>query len=161
MREYVLETEQTLRAPIERVFEFFGDAGNLEAITPPWLKFRVLTARPIQMRPGAMIEYALRMHGIGFGWRTEITAWEPPREGRGGGARFVDEQRRGPYRQWIHEHTFERVRGEDGSEQTRVRDRVRYAMLMGWAVHGWFVRPQLETIFAYRAEATRRLIEGG
>lgn len=156
MREYILQIEQTLHAPIERVFEFFGDAGNLEAITPPWLEFRVVTLRPTEMRTGAMIEYAMKLHGIGFAWRTEITAWEPPRDGR---ARFVDEQRRGPYRRWIHEHTFERMRGQSGSERTLVRDRVRYAMMMGWAVHGWFVRPRLERIFAYRAKATRRLIE--
>lgn len=159
MREYVLRTEQTLRAPIGRVFEFFGDAGNLEGITPPWLQFRITSARPIQMRVGAMIEYALRLHGIGFSWRTEITAWEPPVEGRAGRARFVDEQRKGPYQQWIHEHTFESVRLEDGTEGTLVRDCVRYKVMMGWAVHGWFVRPRLESIFAYRTEATRRLIE--
>lgn len=161
MTEYILRTEQTLRAPIGRVFEFFGDAGNLEAITPPFLRFRVLTPRPVEMRPGAIIEYALKLHGIGFGWRTEITAWEPPVDERGDGrtARFVDEQRKGPYRQWIHEHTFAAVRLEDGSEGTVVRDCVRYRVMMGWAVHGWFVRPRLEEIFAYRGEATRRMVE--
>jgi ligand-binding SRPBCC domain-containing protein len=157
MAEFVFQIEQTLASPIERVFAFFGDAGNLEAITPPWLKFRILTPRPIPMRAGAIIDYSLRLHGIPFRWRTEITAWEPPAGGR---ARFQDEQRRGPYRQWIHEHTFETVRMEDGTEGTVVRDCVRYKVMMGWAVDAWLVRPQLERIFDFRAETTRRLIEG-
>ncbi len=155
MREHLLTTEQTLRAPLERVFAFFADAGNLEAITPPFLKFHVETPGPIEMKPGALIDYSLRLHGVRFGWRTRISVWEP-------GVRFVDEQIKGPYSLWVHEHTFEPVPGDPS--RTRVSDAVRYAHA-GWVleplVHRVFVRPRLEEIFAFRAEATRRLIEGG
>jgi len=91
MREHVLEREQRLPGPPERVFEFFADARNLEAITPPWLRFRVVTAGKIEMREGALIEYRLRLHGIPVRWRTRIEEWEP-------GRRFVDAQLSGPYR---------------------------------------------------------------
>ena len=72
MREHVLEREQRLPGPPERVFEFFADARNLEAITPPWLRFRVVTAGEIEMHEGALIEYRLRLHGFAVRWRTRI-----------------------------------------------------------------------------------------
>lgn len=146
---HTLTTSQVLRAPIERVFEFFSDASNLEAITPPFLNFRILTPLPIQMREGALIDYALKLHGLPIRWRTKITAWEPNR-------RFIDQQIKGPYSLWIHEHTFTPT--PDGG--TLVKDTVTYAHPGGALVHKYFVRPRLEQIFAYRAEATIRLIEG-
>jgi ligand-binding SRPBCC domain-containing protein len=139
-----LETRLFLPRPLEIVFPFFSDAGNLETLTPPWLRFEIVTPRPIAMCAGALIEYRLRLHGIPVRWQSEITAWEPPH-------RFVDEQRRGPYRAWIHEHTFTESQG--GSE---VRDFVRYAAPGGWLVDRLFVRHDVRRIFEYR---TRKLQE--
>ena len=141
---FTLETRLFLPRPLETVFPFFADAGNLETITPPWLRFEILTPRPIAMRAGALIEYCLRLHGIPVRWQSEITAWEPPH-------RFVDEQRRGPYRTWIHEHTFTESKG--GCE---VRDFVRYAALGGWLADRLFIGHNVRRIFEYRA---RRLQE--
>lgn len=145
---YFIETDIVVGRPIEDVFAFFADAGNLERLTPPWLRFEILTPRPIAMRVGALIDYRLRVRGLPLRWRSEITAWEPP-------YRFVDEQRRGPYRLWIHEHTFETV---DGG--TRVRDRVEYAAPGGWIVQRLFVGPDLKRIFDYRTEALGRVFGG-
>ncbi|HKJ25321.1 MAG TPA: CDP-paratose 2-epimerase, partial [Myxococcota bacterium] len=64
MRVHVLEREQLVRAPVERVFEFFSNAENLEAITPGFLGFRILTPTPIEMRKDAIIEYRLRLVGF-------------------------------------------------------------------------------------------------
>ncbi len=133
-----------LPRPIGEVFSFFADAGNLEVITPPWLRFEILTPRPIVMRAGALIDYRLRLHGVPLRWRSEITVWDPPR-------RFVDEQRRGPYRRWIHEHTF--AERDGGCE---VRDLVRYRVPFGAAADRLFVRRDVGRIFEYRA---RRLAE--
>jgi ligand-binding SRPBCC domain-containing protein len=152
MREFTLHVEQTVRAPLERVFAFCSNTENLERITPPRMCFRIQTARPIEMRAGTMIDYSLKLHGIGFRWKSEITVWAP----NGTPARFVDEQRKGPYRYWIHEHVFERARDDAGA--TVVTDHVRYAVPGGAIVDAMIVRPQLERIFAYRADATRRLI---
>src|SRR3954468_23005074 len=99
-----------LPRPVTEVFMFFAEPGNLETLTPPWLRFHILTPQPILMRAGARIDYRLRVHGLPVRWQSEITAWEPP-------VRFVDEQRRGPYRVWVHEHTF-----EEGDGGTEVRD---------------------------------------
>jgi ligand-binding SRPBCC domain-containing protein len=142
VREF--KSELWLPLPPEAVFPFFGNAANLDAITPPWLHFRILTPLPIVMREGTVIDYRLKVHGISLRWRTRISAWQPPH-------RFVDEQLRGPYRQWIHEHTFEPC--NDG---TLARDGVRYAVPFDALLHRWFVRPDIERIFEFRAAELKR-----
>ncbi len=135
---FTLTATQWLARPVAEVFPFFADAGNLDALAPAWLRFEILTPGPIEMRVGARIDYRLRLRGLPLRWQSEITAWQPPN-------RFVDEQRRGPYRAWIHEHTFEERGGG-----TLVRDRIQYAVFGGELVERLFVRRDLEKIFAYR-----------
>ena len=129
-----------LPRPREEIFAFFSDARNLDAITPPWLRFQMVSAGAVPMKPGALIDYKLRVHGFAIRWRTRITEWDPP-------FRFVDEQLRGPYRLWVHEHEFE---PRDGG--TLVRDRVRYAVPFDFLVHKLFVARDVTRIFAYRSE---------
>lgn len=138
MRIREFHCEQWVPQPLEKVFPFFADAANLQLITPPWLNFEIATPQPIEMAVGTMIDYRLRIRGIPARWRSEITEWEPPR-------RFVDEQRRGPYRLWRHEHTFE---ARDGG--TLCRDHVKYAVPFDFLTHRWLVRPDIERIFAWR-----------
>ena len=130
---YRLTTELRVAAPLDDVFAFFADAFNLEAITPPWLNFRVLTAPPIDMREETLIDYKLRLHGLPIRWRTRIEVWEPP-------LRFVDRQLRGPYRLWRHEHTFV----AEGDE-TLVRDQVDYRVPGGSLIHRLFVARDVRT----------------
>ena len=147
MKTFDFERSTILPLPRESVFDFFSRAENLELLTPPWLSFRILTPRPIQMYEGALIDYQLRLHGIPLRWRSEITVLEPPH-------RFVDEQRQGPYRLWVHEHRFTEV---DGG--TKVEDRVRYAVLGGALVARLFVTPDVRRIFDYRQKRLRDLFE--
>jgi ligand-binding SRPBCC domain-containing protein len=114
MRVHVLQREQRLPAATDVVFPFFADAANLEAITPPLLRFRVVTPGPIEMGAGTFIQYALRLRGLPVRWDTLIQAWEPPH-------RFVDVQVRGPYRLWHHTHELEPL---DGGSATLMRDNV-------------------------------------
>jgi ligand-binding SRPBCC domain-containing protein len=148
MSVHVLAREQLLDSRPEDVFAFFGDALNLEAITPPWLGFRVVTPQPIEMAPGTLIEYRLRLHALPIRWRTTIAAWDPPR-------RFVDVQLRGPYRLWHHTHDFEPAPGG----RTLMRDTVRYALPfgpLGAVAHRLLVRRDLARIFDFRqAEVAR------
>ena len=147
MSEHVLEREQLVAAPPATVFAFFAEARNLERITPPWLRFAVLTSGRIEMAVGTSIAYRLRLHGVPVRWTSRIEEWEP---GRG----FVDRQVRGPYRLWHHRHEFSAL---DGG--TVVRDRVRYALplgIVGAIAHALFVRRDLERIFDFRREAVRR-----
>jgi len=140
MKIFIFESELQLARPVSEVFPFFADARNLQALTPDWLNFEVLTPGPVELRVGALIDYRLRVHGLPLRWRTHIKVWEPPR-------RFVDEQLRGPYRQWVHEHTFTERNGG-----TLARDVVHYAVPGGALVNRLFVRRDVERIFAFRRE---------
>ena len=141
---HVLTREQRLEGTPEEVFPFFADAGNLEAITPPWLSFHVVTPRPIDMRVGALIEYRLTLHRLPISWLTRIEEWVP-------GERFVDAQLQGPYKLWHHTHEF----APDGPGHTVMRDTVRYALPfapLSEVAHRAVVARDLERIFDYRRD---------
>ncbi len=138
MKLYEFTTSLWVPADIDRVFEFFSQAENLERLTPPFLKFRILTPTPVTMRVGTIIDYRLSLRGVPITWQSEITVWQPP-------SRFVDEQRRGPYRRWRHTHAFER---RDGG--TLVTDHVEYATWGGALVNALVVAPDLARIFRFR-----------
>ena len=140
MKTFLFEKQRTLERSITEVFEFFSDAHNLAVITPPQLRLEVLTPAPVEMLPGTRIDYRLRLRGIPIRWQSEITDWNPPHG-------FVDEQRRGPYRLWRHIHTFDET--ENG---VVVGDSVAYAVWGGGLVNKFFVRPDIEKIFAYRSK---------
>ncbi len=136
---WMLRAEQRIDRPIHEVFDFFSRAENLEVLTPDRLRFEIITPTPIDMHAGTVIDYKLRIRGMPVRWRTEIPVWDPPH-------RFVDEQQRGPYRWWIHEHTFE----ADG-DNTIMRDTVRYGVPGGTLIHTLFVKRDVRAIFRYRA----------
>ncbi len=141
MNVHVLEREQVLPGAPDEVFPFFADARNLEAITPPLLRFEVVTPEPIEMGPGTIIQYRLRLHGVPVSWLTSIQAWDPPH-------RFVDVQIRGPYALWHHTHTF-----EPHPDGTLMRDVVKYAVPLGplgVLADRLFVRRDVEAIFDFR-----------
>jgi ligand-binding SRPBCC domain-containing protein len=150
---HVFRRELRLDAPPAVVFPFFADARNLEAITPPLLRFRLLTPEPVSMGVGTFLQYALRLHGVPVRWDTLIQEWDPPR-------RFVDVQVRGPYRLWHHTHELVAV---DSGAATLMRDTVRYALplgVLGEIARRTVVRRDLEAIFAYRAERVPGLVAG-
>jgi ligand-binding SRPBCC domain-containing protein len=147
--EHQLECRDEIPLPIEQVFAFFSDAGNLEVLTPPALQFEIVTPQPIAMRSGTVIDYRLRLLGIPFLWQSEITEWNPPHA-------FVDEARRGPYASWHQRHTFASSAGGG----TIVADRVRYTLPfspLGDLAYP-FVRWQLRAIFAFRRQAMRETL---
>jgi ligand-binding SRPBCC domain-containing protein len=143
-----LERVTWLPRPIDEVSRFFSDPANLERITPPELRFRILTPQPIELCRGALIDYRLALFGIPFAWRTEISCWELPH-------RFVDRQVEGPYRLWIHTHEFAAERGG-----TRMRDDVEYVLPLGRVglIGRRIVGRQLDRIFDFREAAIQRLL---
>lgn len=154
MRVYKLQREQWVASPPPRIFPFFAQPENLALITPPSLRFRLLTPGPVAMEKGRIIDYTIRVMGLPVRWRTLITHYEPP-------SCFVDEQLAGPYSFWHHTHRFE---PRDGG--TRLYDEVRYALPMalpgpaGTLVHALYVQPYLERIFDYREQVFTGLFGG-
>lgn len=145
MRVFSLHSQVWLPRPLSEVFPFFAEARNLEALTPPWLRFDVLAPEPVQMAAGVTIDYRLRLRGLPIRWQSEITTWDPP-------SLFVDEQRRGPYRLWIHQHRFSETGGK-----TLAEDSVQYAVPGGWLADTLVVRRDLRGIFEYRRERMRQI----
>jgi len=142
---YELTTWIWLPLPRPAAFAFFSDAGNLERITPAMLRFHVLTPQPIDMRQGTLIDYRISLRGLPMTWRTEITRWDPP-------VAFADTQLRGPYKTWVHTHTFEE---QDGG--TLISDRVLYELpgpaFIGHLANRLLVQRDVTSIFGYRHHA--------
>jgi len=144
MKEFILETQQSISKPKEEVFEFFSNAENLEFLTPDFLNFNILTKLPIKMNAGTEIEYKLKLYGIPIKWKSLITSWQPFDS-------FVDEQIKGPYAKWVHTHIFESI-----GTTCLIKDRVNYKVLGDSLTNKLFVSSNLKTIFQYR---TKRLME--
>ena len=149
-RLHQLSRIQLVGRPLPEVFAFFSDAANLEALTPPFLRFRILTPMPIELRAGSQLDYRISLFGVPVRWRTRITDWQPR-------VRFVDEQESGPYAIWRHTHEFE-PRGN----ATLMRDVVVYAEPfgpVGTVAHVLFVQRTLDRIFDFRRDAIARLLD--
>ena len=143
-RSRVLRAALWVPQPPQEVFPFFADAHNLEELTPPWLRFEVRTPSPVAMHEDARIEYRLRICFVPVRWTTRIVQWDPPQC-------FADEQLRGPYRRWVHVHTF---LPRDGG--TELGDRVELEPPGGPLaplVFRWFVRRDVQRVFEYRQRA--------
>lgn len=141
MHRYHLARETWVSAPIHEVFDFFSRAENLETITPPWLKFHIITPLPIEMGEGTLIAYSLRIRGLPVHWLSRIERWHPPFE-------FVDAQIRGPYKRWVHRHLFAEENGG-----TRIKDSVELELpfgALGAVTYRWLVSRDLKSIFDFR-----------
>jgi ligand-binding SRPBCC domain-containing protein len=138
-----LHSKTLVKENRDSLFEFFCNAENLAVLSPPWLRFEIVTPTPIEMEEGKIIDYKLKIHGIPIKWRTEITEWNPPFS-------FTDVQLIGPYSTWIHQHKFEEV-----DEGVLMHDLVQFKS-PGWflepIVHKLFVKNDLIKIFRYRIE---------
>lgn len=143
-----LRRTEIVPGSLEQVFAFFKDPYNLEALTPPWLAFRVDSSTDRTVRVGTEIAYSLRLHGFPMRWRSRISEYAE-------GEYFADEMLSGPYKRWYHRHLFRSVPG--GVE---IEDVVEYTLPfgpLGRLAHAVAVRRQLEQIFDYRAAQTARL----
>jgi len=143
MAIYKMIRKQVIPADIATLWDFFKDPSNLTEITPSYMNFVIKTMDTSDdIYAGQMITYSVApIAKIPLFWMTEITAVEKHRY-------FIDEQRRGPYKMWHHQHHFTTT--EKGVEMT---DIVHYELplgILGQLAHWLFVKRQLNQIFNYR-----------
>lgn len=139
----VFSTKVIIPSVLEEVFHFFSDARNLEKITPPWLKFKVLSQSTDTIGEGTEFEYSLKVRGFPVQWRSQILQWKE-------NERFVDQQLKGPYKKWEHLHLF-----EQHEKGTLMLDQVDYALPFGRFgdfFGGWYVDRDVREIFEYRKQ---------
>ncbi len=150
MAQHILTRDLTLDLPIDQVFEFFSNAGNLEKITPPELNFQITTPQPFDIKKDTLIDYKLKLRGIPISWQTIISEWDPPYS-------FTDTALKSPYKQWIHRHTF--TTNKNGG--TDMKDEVRYRLPFepfGDLMH-WYVKGELEYIFDFRQKSVEEILQ--
>jgi ligand-binding SRPBCC domain-containing protein len=148
---YQLKRQQLVKTDMATCWDFFSSPGNLQKITPKYMGFDVLTEVPEKMYEGLMIEYRVRpLLGIPMNWITEITHVKEHQF-------FVDEQRKGPYRIWHHEHHFETV--DNG---VLMSDIVSYELpfgSLGKIVHPILVQRKLNEIFDFRFDVVEEIFK--
>ena len=141
--------EQTLPITIEEAWNFFSSPKNLNLITPPDVKFKILNDVPEQITAGTMIYYQISPFlNLKFKWVTEISVVSHHNH-------FFDEQRKGPYRIWHHEHYFTKT--DSGVLMT---DKVFYDIgksVFGWMAGKLVVDKKVKNIFAFRRKKLEEL----
>jgi len=144
-----LQFEQFLPISLEEAWDFFSSPKNLNRITPGDVKFKILNEVPEKMYPGTMIMYDISPFlNIHFNWVTEITIVKDHEY-------FVDEQRKGPYRIWHHEHHFAKA---DGG--VLMTDKLYYSIgksIFGWLAGKLFIHKKVAAIFEYRKKQLEEL----
>jgi ligand-binding SRPBCC domain-containing protein len=137
-----LKQSQTLPVDREVLWEFISVPQNLNKITPPDMAFEIIGESPEKTYTGLLLEYRVKVPLLGWStWLTEIKYVQE-------GVSFMDEQRVGPYKLWLHTHKLEDV---DGG--TRMTDDIRYIVPfgpIGWIANALFVGRTLRRIFDYR-----------
>lgn len=143
-----LEQEQFLPITLNEAWDFFATPKNLNEVTPDDLVFEITSNVPDKMYEGLMITYKIKpLLNISINWCTEITHIKDMHF-------FVDEQRKGPYNIWHHEHHFKAVEGG-----TLMTDILHYDIgkwIFGWVAGKLFIDKQVEKIFSYRYKALEK-----
>lgn len=138
-RTYRLNTSQIVRLSQVESFEFFKDPCNLFEITPDWLDLRITECSNKSVYEGAEFDYFIKVFGFRLLWRSRILDFNPPE-------RFTDIQLIGPFRNWHHLHTFEKL-----DKGTLLKDFVTYQLPFYAIPFHLLVKCRLVNIFSYRA----------
>lgn len=148
MKIYTMENSLIVNAPISEVWEFFSNPNNLAVLTPPKFKLQFVQEPPSSMFTGQRISYSLSpFPGFRTRWEGEIKEVAKLK-------RFIDEQQKGPFAYWRHEHLF--FHNEEGTE---VRDHLQYALpfgAIGTAFHP-FVKGKMTEMFTYRNDKVKKI----
>ncbi|MEX1361691.1 MAG: SRPBCC family protein [Nannocystaceae bacterium] len=150
MQHFVRELE--IRASAHTVFAFHEAPNAFERLQPPWQRSEIVTP-PSSLEVGTRVVVRVK---VGPLWQTieaEHVEYEP-------GRMFADTMRRGPFRYWLHRHVVTPI----DSTRCTLTDDVTYALPfgpVGQLLGGWFARRELDRLFDFRHEVTRKACEAG
>ena len=149
-----LEFTTEIAAPLAMVWAFYDNIETLPQITPRGTRIAVPDP-PSVLREGVRFMLIVRQPPffVPIRWETIITVHRPP-------TLFVDEQGKGPFAFWRHEHLFEEI----SPTRTRLRDTITYRPPfgpLGWIADRLVLRSLLRSMFAFRHAATRKALEIG
>lgn len=142
--------ESVFDAPADVVFAFHERPDAFTLLLPPWQTTEILQP-PTSLAVGTRVKMRARFGPVWKAIEAVHLAYEP-------GKSFTDEMVRGPFAKWVHRHEVEPREGG----KSLLRDDVEYEVPLGIAgrvVAGWFVRREIERLFAFRHEVTRRYVE--
>jgi ligand-binding SRPBCC domain-containing protein len=137
-----------VRAPLATVADFHSQADSMAAITPPFIPTQMLHTPP-RLKEGDEMVFRMWLGPIPVRWRAVISRVSP--------TGFSDEQLEGPFRHWVHRHSF-----VSADEQiTEVVDEVQATIKwhLWWGPVGLAMWLGLPVLFAYRGWKTRQLLE--
>ena len=143
MATHSIKNVQKIPAALEKVWDFYSSHANLQTITPPQMKFKIISQNHEEkLYSGQIIEYKIKpLLGISLYWMTEIKDVTPP-------VYFMDEQRKGPYTLWRHQHYFKAIDG--GVEMMDIVQYKNPLWLLGELANGLFIKIKLQTVFEFR-----------
>jgi ligand-binding SRPBCC domain-containing protein len=120
----------------------------MAAITPPIIPVR-MEQTPPHLAPGSEMAFTMWLGPLPVKWRAYISQLTS--------TGFTDHQIAGPFRYWVHWHTFVDV----NEQETEVIDEVQADLKrhVVWAPVGLAMWLGLPLLFAYRGWKTRRMLE--
>jgi ligand-binding SRPBCC domain-containing protein len=153
-----IERAITIAAPLPQVFAFLTDIRNHPRLTPPETQEQLLDAGGMPLCLGTEVTFCARYGGRFWTLRSRITAFEPPHEAHPDRAYFRDEQVRGPFARWRHDHWFEAT----SSGETRLTDRFTYSAPfgpLGWLAERLWLNRRLRHLLEHLQSSAKRLLE--
>ncbi len=145
--QFRLVKKQFVRADMNEIWKFFSMPQNLEAITPPWLCFKIKDISTEIMGNGTRIHYQLTLKGVPITWKSVISGYQEKKQ-------FKDEQLVGPYEVWEHTHKFEPL-----GDGVLIIDDIVYSLPFGKSgtmVASWYVQKDVSQIFNFRADVVAK-----
>ena len=137
-----------VHATQEAVAQFHGDVRVLKLLTPPPMLMKFNKVEPLH--ENAQVDFTIWVGPLPIHWVARHSNLNPP-DG------FTDIQITGPFKDWIHQHTFKRI----DAEVTEIIDEVRATPSnhIVWGIVSRIMWFSLPLLFAYRQWKTKRILE--
>jgi uncharacterized protein (TIGR01777 family) len=151
VKKSIFTKASRINAPVHKVFQWHERNGALERMIPPWDPLDVVIKSPgIGRGARTVMKIPAGPLPIKLTWLAEHTQYTQNK-------RFQDQQLKGPFKHWIHTHTFT---PQDGD--CILEDRIEYALpayLLGPLIGNAAIQRKLKRIFRYRHTTLARDLE--